>query len=492
MKSIYKILAACIILFSAGCQKELHKTPIGIITEGVPPTHESVLYSVTNSYQLLSSTLNIIGEWGWYDGTVLRNDFILQDIASGDMLKKWNPDGDQAWMDQFSDFSFTSSNAGIKGQWSYDYAGVARTNLAISYLTNQELLTSLSIDDATAKYLLGQVYFLRAFYYFDLVNLYGGVPIITEPLKNFADAYNVAKRETKENVYKQISEDLDQAKSLLPDGKYSSATEKWRVSKGAVLAMQAKVALYNQKWADVISIVDAMETLGYYSLDANYFDNFSVAKEFAENEVIFAYDHQSLTTPRTGNGLCALLGWGFVAPSPSFINAFEPNDPRLGLTVDVGSQNVYKILGELNGNNKGNDDAPSNKIYIRWADVLLWKAEALNETGAYPQAIAIINKIRDRARTSLNASGVLPPAGTLPDRDVTSTNKDQIKNWLIQERRVELGFESQRFNDLKRWGLAKDFLTGLGKNFQDKNYLYPIPQGEIDKSGGGITQNPGY
>jgi hypothetical protein len=55
-----------------------------------------------------------------------------------------------------------------------------------------------------------------------------------------------------------------------------------------------------------------------------------------------------------------------------------------------------------------------------------------------------------------------------------------------------LGFESQRFNDLKRWGLAKDFLTGLGKNFQDKNYLYPIPQGEIDKSGGGITQNPGY
>jgi hypothetical protein len=62
----------------------------------------------------------------------------------------------------------------------------------------------------------------------------------------------------------------------------------------------------------------------------------------------------------------------------------------------------------------------------------------------------------------------------------------------VQERRVELGFESQRFNDLKRWGLAKSFLTGLGKNFQDKNYLYPIPQGEIDKSGGTITQNPGY
>ncbi|HJY22183.1 MAG TPA: RagB/SusD family nutrient uptake outer membrane protein, partial [Hanamia sp.] len=214
--------------------------------------------------------------------------------------------------------------------------------------------------------------------------------------------------------------------------------------------------------------------------------------EFAENEVIFAYDHESLTTPRTGNGICALAGWGFIAPSTSFINAFEPNDPRLGYTVDVASQNVYKIFGQVTGNNKGNDDAPSNKIYIRWADVMLWKAEALNETGAYPEAIAIINKIRQRARLSVNASGTLPPAGTLPDRDVTSTNKDQIKNWLVQERRVELGFESQRFNDLKRWGLAKSFLTGLGKNFQDKNYLYPIPQGEIDKSGGTITQNPGY
>ena len=492
MKSIYKILAAFIIIGAVSCNKELNKTPIGIITEGVPPTHESIIYSVTNSYQLLSSTLNIIGEWGWDDGTVLRNDFIMQDIASGDMLKKWNPDGDQAWMDQFSDFSFTSSNSGVKGQWSYDFAGVARTNLAIHNLTNTELVSSLGIDENTRKYLLGQVYFLRAFYYFDLVNLYGDVPLLLKPLENFADAYAVAKRETKENVYLQISQDLEEAKSLIPDGKYSSATEKWRVSKGAVLAMQAKVALYNQKWAEVISIINEMEALNYYSLNDNYFDNFSVAKEFTDNEVIFAYDHQSQATPRRGNGITALAGWGFIAPSPDFVQEFEPNDPRLKYTVDVATQNVYKIFGELNSNNKGNDDAPSNKIYIRWADVMLWKAEALNETGAYAQAIGIINEIRERARTTVTFDGGTPPAGTLPDRDVTSTDKAQIKSWLIHERRVELGFESQRFNDLKRWGIAKEFLTSLGKNFQDKNYVYPIPQGEIDKSGGTIEQNTGY
>ena len=492
MRSIYKILAALVIICTAGCKKELHKTPIGIITEGIPPTHASIVYSVTSSYQLLSSTLNIIGNWGWDDGTVLRNDFIMQDIASGDMLKKWNPDGDQAWMDQFSDFSFTSSNSGVKGQWSYDYAGIARTNLSISYLKDQTLTAKLGIDENTRKSLLGQVYFLRAFYYFDLVNLYGDVPLLTAPLKNFADAYSIAKRETKANVYIQISADLAEAKTLITDGKFSDDAEKWRVSKGAVMAMQAKVALYNQQWADVITTVSAMEALNYYSLDANYFDNFSVAKKFAENEVIFAYNHQSLTTPRTGNGLCALAGWGFMAPSPSFISAFEPNDPRLEYTVDVAGQNIYKLFGELNSSNKGNDDAPSNKIYIRWADVELWKAEALNETGVYPEAIAIINSIRQRARTTVKADGTFAPAGTLPDRDVTSVSKDQIKEWLVQERRTELGFESQRFNDLKRWGLAKTFLTGLGKNFQDKNYLYPIPQGEIDKSGGSISQNAGY
>ncbi len=89
-------------------------------------------------------------------------------------------------------------------------------------------------------------------------------------------------------------------------------------------------------------------------------------------------------------------------------------------------------------------------------------------------------------------SGNAVPAGTLPDRSSSVTDKAQIKAWLIHERRVELGFESQRFNDLKRWGIAKQVLTALGKNFQDRNYLYPIPQGEIDKSGGSITQNPGY
>jgi starch-binding outer membrane protein, SusD/RagB family len=506
MNTKYKA-AAFILIGSVFSCTDLHKDPIGLLTPeqvSTEPTLNAVTLSVTSSYQMLASTLNLLATWDWDHGLVFRNDFILQDIASDDVKKKWTPDGhdsDQAWMDQIDDFNFISSNQGFNGQWSYDYEGIARANLAISYLTDAALTTKIGIAPALKDRLLGEAYFLRAFYYFDLVNNFGDVPLLLKPLKDFSDAYAVAKRETKANVYSQISADLALAKPLLRNNKYSDDTEKWRVSKGAVVAMQAKVALYNEKWPEVITIVTELEGLGFYQLNPNYFDSFNVAREATESEVIFAYDHQSGQTPRKGNGLCAPLQWGFNAPTDNFLAEFEANDPRLLFTVNVSSnvgdvpQSVHKLLGTYDSTTilayKGNDDAPSNKIYIRFADVELWKAEAYNETGNYPAAIAIINAIRTRARTSVATNGSLPPAGTLPARPA-SVDKATIKAWLVHERRVELGFESQRFNDLKRWKTAKAVLTAQGKNFQDFHYLYPIPQGEIDKSGGSITQNPGY
>ncbi len=258
-----------------------------------------------------------------------------------------------------------------------------------------------------------------------------------------------------------------------------------------MIALQAKVALFNEKYADVITLVNELQTLNFYSLNTNYFDSFDQTKEFTDNEVIFAYNHTTGQTPSNGNGYCAPLGWGFFATTANFVSAFEANDPRLGYTVDVTGQKLFKLLGEKTGANKGNDDAPNNKIYIRYADVLLWKAEALNETNDQAGAIAIINQVRKRARETPTINSVPVPIGTLPDRQA-STDKTQVKTWLMQERRVELGLEGERFLDLKRWKTAKAVLTAQGKNFQDKNYLYPIPQGEVDKTAGVITQNAGY
>jgi starch-binding outer membrane protein, SusD/RagB family len=492
MRTLYKALALIPAFAVLSC--DLHKDPVGLLTPSevnTDPTLNTVVTSVTASYQMLSNTLNILNEWRWDLGTVFRNDVIVDDMASDDVAKKWSPDGDQAWMDQVVSFNFTASNQAFNGQWSYDYEGVNRSNLAISYLTDPVLTAKIAIDPALKSRLLGEAYFLRAFYYFDLTNNFGDVPLLLKPLTNFDEAYAVAHRAPKADVVTQISADLALAKTLMPASKYPDASAKWRVSKGAVIAMQAKVALYNQKWTDVIASITELEGLGFYSLNANYFDNFSVASKFAENEVIFQYDHESGATPRNGNGISAPLDWGFIAPTDNLLAEFEPNDPRLLYTVRVSDKAVYKLLGSTNTIYKGNDDAPGNKIYIRYADVLLWKAEAYNETGNYAQAIAIINRVRQRARNNVTISGTAVPAGTLPDRPA-STDKAQVTAWLRHERRVELSFESQRFNDLKRWGIAKQVLTALGKNFQDRNYLYPIPQSEIDKSGGSITQNTGY
>lgn len=495
MKNLYKsifLLFTTVTLF--GCMGELDNDPIGLLTDDqvdASPTITTIESSVESSYGPLKNTLNgLIDGWRWDLGTIFRNDIILQDIASNDMNKKWNPDGDQPWMDKLSDFSFTSENQAFNGIWVYDYEGISRVNLALSFLTDDELIERTNMDEAQRKQLLSEAYFLRAFYYFDLVNNFGDVPLILTTPASFEEAFEVSVRAEKSVVTEQISNDLTAAKTNATAVKYMDNSESWRASKGAIIALQAKVALFDEEWNTVLGLIAELDGLGFYSLNANYFDSFDTNLEFAENEVIFAYDHRSGETPKNGNGIAAVAGWGFFAPTDDFLNAFEANDPRLLYTVDVSAKHASKILGSTT-DYLGNDDSPGNKIYIRYADVLLWKAEALNNTSDYSGAIAIINQIRLRARTSPTADGSIIPVGTLLDKE-NSTNATEIQGWIMAERRVELGFESQRFSDLKRWGVAKEVLTGLGKNYQDHNIVFPIPQRDIDKSGGKITQNSGY
>jgi hypothetical protein len=493
MKNLFKTGIVLSLLSLGSCQDELTQEPIGLTTleqANSTPTLGTVESSVNSSYEMLSNRLNILAQWDWGGGLVFQNDYIMQDIASDDMEKKWSSDGDQAWMDEINNFTFTSTNGGPNGLWKYNYEGIKRLNIAIELLTKADIEAVTGISTARKNQLLGEAYFLRSYYYFSLVTNFGNVPLILSPVKTYQEAFDVAVRTDKTQVWERIKTDLVLAKGLMPNSKYSSTVEKWRVSKGAVIALQAKAALYTEKWAEVIIFVDELAPLGY-SLNANYFDSFNASKEYTDNEVIFSYDHQSNTNPRKGNGICAPLGWGFFAPSTDFLNSFEANDPRKFYTVDAANQNVNKILGTLDGGNKGNDDATTNKVYMRYADALLWKAEALNETGNYSGAIAIINQIRTRARTTVTATGGTVPVGTLIDRPA-STDKATVKGWLISERRAELGFENQRMLDLKRWGIAKAVMTAHGKNFQDKHMLYPIPQSEIDASAGTLTQNAGY
>jgi len=494
MKNILKSLIVIFFITAlVSCMDNMDNDPIGLITVdqvSTDPTTETVESAVWTSYGPLKNTLNgIIPGWRWDLGTVFRNDIVLQDIASSDMNKKWNPDGDQVWMDEVGNFIFTPENQAFNGIWVYDYEGVSRSNLAIGLLTDPEITSKIGMSSDRVNQLLSEVYFLRAYYYFDLVNNFGDVPLILQSPESFEEAFEVSVRAPKEEVMAQIKLDLAIAKSIAPNVHYAPV-DQWRATKGAIIALQAKVELFDDEYEMVLSLIGELEGLGFYNLNANYFDSFDVFKEYNEDEVIFSYDHQPVQIPGNGNGLGAVSGWGFWAATDDFISAFEANDPRLLYTIDVTNQRSAKILGSAT-DYKGNGDSPGNKVFIRYSDVLLWKAEAMNETGDYPGAINIINQIRERARNTPTLDGSVVPPGTLPDRP-NSTDPSEIMDWLMSERRVELGWESQRFNDLKRWRTAESVLTALGKNFQDFNYLYPIPQRDIDKSGGSITQNPGY
>lgn len=489
MKNLFKIGILASFIAVAGCTDDLDTESTGLSTDAGLLTNQVLENSVISSYDLLSNRLNILGEWNWAGGLVFQNDYIMQDIASDDMEKKWVTDGDQPWMDEINNFTFTSTNGGPNGLWKYNYEGINRINLVMKSLLRDDIEEVTGITTERKNQLLGELYFLRSYYYFSLVTNFGDVPLLLNPVQTLEEAFAVAVRIDKNQVWDQIKADLNTAKGLLPNSKFSSETEKWRVSKGAVIALLAKSELYTENWGAVPGLVDELAPLGY-SLNDNYFDSFRT--EFTDNEVIFAFDHQTNATPtKRGNGIDAPLGWGFFAPSTNFLASFEPNDPRLLYTVNVATQNVNKMLGSLDGTNKGNDDGPNNKIYMRYADALLWKAEALNEQGDHAGAIAIINQIRNRARTTVDALGNIPPAGTLADRPASSDTAT-VKGWLISERRAELGFENQRMLDLKRWGIAKEVMIAHGKNFLDKHYLYPIPQSEIDASAGTLTQNPGY
>ena len=492
MKNYIKTGILIGILSFASCDDELSKNPIGLTTQdqvNTAPTLTTIENAVRSSYDLLSNRLNILGEWDWSGGLVFQNDYIMQDIASDDMEKKWVSDGDQPWMDDINNFTFTSTNGGPNGLWKYDYEGIKRINIAMNLLTNPDIENITGITTDRKNQLLGECYFLRSYYYFSLVTNFGDVPLILRPVQTYQEAFDVAVRVPKDQVWEQIKGDLNKAKELFPNTKYSSDSEKWRASKGAAIALLAKSELYTQNWGAVPALVDQLSGLGF-SLNDNYFQSFTA--EYNDNEVVFSFDHQTNATPtRRGNGICAPLGWGFFAPSQSFLNEFEANDPRLLYTVNVGAQNVNKMLGSLNGANKGNDDAPNNKVYIRYADALLWKAEALLNNGDTAAAVAIINQIRQRARNGVDANGNAVPAGTLPDRSTTA-DAATVRTWLIHERRVELGFENQRMLDLKRWGIAQEVMQAHGKNFQPRHMLYPIPQSEIDASAGTLTQNQGY
>ena len=407
-----------------------------------------------------------------------------------------------------ANFVTSTDNQGVLDLWRGPWPGILRCNIVL------QKVPVMNISSAMKNRILGEAYFLRAHYYFLLVQFFGDVPLVLLPLITGDDLRPT--RSPKADVYKQIETDLASAVILLPDRKQYSGTDIGRASKGSAMGMFAKVELTLGNYQRVVNLCDSVKALGY-ELNANYADNFNPANE---NSVESLFDVQyygktnydfwsnenqaswlsTYTGPRGSNMVAG--GWGWNQPTKEFVMAYELGDLRKDATVlyqgcpkfdgmDYQSSysstgyNLRKFLVPVS-TYLTYDNSPLNFPVLRYADVLLMKAEALNELGQSTQAQllstdanATLNKVRARA-------GLL---------SVSGLNKDDLREKILHERRMELAFEGQRWFDLIRvkggqYGI--DFLHSIGKsNMSSKYLLFPIPQKDRDANPN-LGQNTGY
>lgn len=434
----------------------------------------------------------------------------VTNIASDDADKGSNPDDAAATQGALDNLTMDPNTSSLNDIWSGYYQAIARANKAL------QVLGPATIDETTKSRLQGEARFLRAYLYFNLVRLFGGVPLVDKiltPAEASSDQYQT--KASKDAVYQFIIADLEYALANLP-AKGEAGSQSGRATKGAAAGMLAKVSLYRQNWQRAYSLSDSIVTgkVGAYSLLPNYAD---IWRETGEN------GNESLFEVQTGiNASCdaaievysvcqgpraggkrgwADLGWGFGTPSQSLLNAYETGDKRREATiifVNPGGTVLwdgFRVPGRDSVENDrynykayhsrtreqycGNADRlPKNLRILRYGEILLIHAEAALALGNEGAAVTDITALRQRA-------GLLPKA-VLTRQDI----------W--HERRVELGMEHDRFFELVREdalvpGTAAAAFQAHGKTFvRGKNEVFPIPATQIQFSQGKLQQNPNY
>jgi len=400
------------------------------------------------------------------------------------------------------------------------YSSIARINIFIQQLAGYQ---GSDITDAQRKQYLGEVQFLRAFFYFQLYMTYGDVPLVTQPLTLETQ---VQPKVTAAKVLAQVISDLDFSIANLPATSYAQ-TYGHAVASSAQ-AFKARVLMYSAFGKTgtpdpaVLSQVVALCTplMTQYTLSKNFEDLFRDATQKGNSEIIFTVN---FLAPNNNNSLDLYYGdWDMAAPLKNFVNTFEctdglpygtspltdtkdvfkNRDPRLTKTVYRDSvyfgpgqvhhpsnprptgYGVIKFLEPKNIPYGFSTQSQQDIVLLRLGEVMLIYAEAQNEL-AGPDA-SVYN-----ATTALRARVGMPPFPA-------GLSQAQMRDRIRHERRVELAFEQGlRYYDIKRWHLGNEILNNVSDSlfplhFEDKFYLWPLPQTEIDKSGGVLVQNPDY
>lgn len=439
-------------------------------------------YSSENYYNSAeAATMAVTGVYNSLYGTTL---WIFGDVASDDAVKGGNA-GDQADINGINDFTASADNGIINNYWQATYETISRANNAITYIA------PMNIDETLRNRLVGEAKYLRAYSYFNLVNIFGKVPLKLEPQLT-SSAIHVGLTEVSA-IYTQIEKDLTDAIAVLPP---SYDTEKGRVTKGAAYGLLAKVNLYQQKYSACLTNIQALQNLNKYDLVKDYANLY---KEGAEDsiEVVFAIRYINNTEVSRGNNLSVWFspsiegGYYFNAPTQSYVDAFVDktigggDDPRLDASIgregkpwfnsatfsSTWSEATGYLVKKYDQDTKpgiAKDQSTIPYISMRYADILLMKAEAINEiggTGAVANAATEVNLVRARAN--------LAPT--------TASTQEAMQTVIRNERRKELGFEFHRFFDLMRWGRATaEAALGSDLKWVEPRFYFPLPQSELD------------
>jgi len=535
MKKKWIHILVLLMVFSACDQSFIDRPQLAVQTaDSFYKTEKDAIEAVTAVYNYFQS----------YDFEVHKFEF--GDIASDDAEKGGESDNDRPFVKDLEYFRTRSDNLSCRGMWNVCFTAIFQANNVITHIPD------ITMNEALKERLLGEVRFIRAHFYFQLINIYGDVPLsIKTPT---AEEYRLPKS-AKATIWDQIENDLIYARDHLPvKSKYAKA-DLGRITKGTAQALLANAYLFQKKWA--LAQKEAKEIIlsGEYQLEPEFQDLFQLRKSDYGVESVLEVPHM---TTNTGWGdlsegtvipiFCRSRnsgGWGFNCPTYDLLAEFEPGDPRLVHTLlfdgdvfegevqfnqyspsHLCSRKVFLTPSERIGFDSA--DAPFNLKVIRYAEVLLIHAEAACENGDFQEALSSLNQIRKRARQSsatdkkssfknVNKFQVSKnqyegykflnydywransdQQNLLPD--IQTSNQATLRQAIRHERRVELAMENKRFYDIIRWGEPEDHFhnfaakwkTGKGSQFRKNiNEVFPIPQDELDLNPK-MTQNPGY
>lgn len=416
--------------------------------------------AVNGAYDALQST----NQYGGDFNTLIeaRSDNVLDNDPSSNAGLRYN-------IDRFIE---PTTNTILRDTWGSLYAGINRTNLIL------DKIDAVTMDATLKARYKGEAQFIRALSYFNLVRLWGRVPLVLTA-GTTSDARQYVRNEVTE-VYAAIEKDLTDAAANLPAS--YTGTDIGRATSGAAKGLLGKVYVTEKKYAQAVPVLRDVINAGTYRLLPNVADVFSVTNK-NNAELLFAVKYRKGGTQGEGHAQWYGTNIGDNI-EPSLRAAYPAGDKRQPLTIQVpvpSSVNVVprKFYDEISATNDVGNDFP----VLRYADVLLLYAEALNEVGyaTTGDAFTSLNAVRSRA-------GVTPyTAAQLPTQEAFRTA-------VINERRLELALENDRWFDLVRTGTAIDALKVTGITVPAYRLLYPVPQSEIDTYNNPTTfpQNQGY